>query len=178
MSGQALSFGYLDQFFRSFHDPGRDRMVEERIAESREHGRRAHVRSVFASLDFLESMFGFLRDDVRRLEQRLDEAHVQIERSNVRRLADRLEYSRYKQEDAVATRDRIERYLARFGEDLERLDDDSAKQALRERTMDLRRRVGELEAPLDIAGRRLNHYVQRLAGETSGCEPRTQTGTT
>lgn len=176
MSDQpALAF--LEQFFRSFARPDLDRMVEERVAKSLERGRRAFVRFVFGCLDSLEAMYGFLQDDVRRLEQRLDELHVLIERGESRGVPLLLENSSYKHEDALASRIRLRGYLADLGESIERIDDRPAKESLQEQSMDLRRRVEDLAAPLDIAGSRLNRYAQRVAAGTPGVEPRTSGGT-
>lgn len=175
MCDQPLTIAILDQFFRSFARPELDRLVEERMEESRERGRRLYVRSVVGSLDFLEVLYRFLQDDVRRLEQRLDESHVLIERDDCRGLPGRLETSRYKHEDALAARSRLEGYLAGLVESIDRIDNRPAKDSLQEQAMDLRRRVQDLAAPLDIAGRRRDRYD--LSAGAPAVEPRTSGGT-
>jgi hypothetical protein len=177
MSDQPVAFASLDDFFRSFARPDLDRMVEERVAKSLERGRRAFIGFIFRSLDSLEAMHRFLQDDVRRLEQRLDELHVLIERGESRGVPLLLENSSYKHEDALATRNRLRGYLADLGESIERIDDRSAKDSLQGQSMDLRRRVEDLAAPLDIAGSRLARYAQRVAAGTPALETRTSGGT-
>ena len=177
MSDPSLTASYLEQFFRSFARPDLDRMVEERVAKSLERGRRAYVRFIFRSLDSLEAMYGFIQDDVRRVEQRLDELHVLIERGESTGAPLLLENSSYKHQDALAARIRLRGYLADLGEDIDRIDDRPAKDSLQVQAMDLRRRVEDLAAPLDIAGSRLNWYAQRVAAGALAVEPRTSGGT-
>jgi len=176
MSDQPLTVAVLEQFFRSFARPDLDRMVEERVAKSLERGRRAYVSFIFRSLDSLEAMYGFLQDDVRRLEQRLDELHVLIERGESTGVPLLLENSSYKHQDTLAARIRLRGYLADLGEGIERIDDRPAKDSLQVQAMDLRRRVEDLAAPLDIAGSRLNRYAQRVPAGTPALEPRTPGG--
>jgi hypothetical protein len=177
MSDQPLTVAFLEQFFRSFARPDLDRVVEERMEESRERGRRLYFRLVAGSLESLETMYGFLHADVRRLERRLDEIHVLIDRSDFRRLPQQLEIAHYKYEDAVAAPNRLKGYLADLGESIERIETHQMKDTLRKQAMDLRRRVEDLAAPLDIAGSRLNRYAQRVAAGTLSVEPRTSAGT-
>ena len=177
MSDQPVTLAILAQFHREVFLPDFERIVDEAFAEPCERGRRAYVRFVFGCLDSLEAMYRFLQDDVRRLEQRLDELHVLIERGESRGMPLLLENSSYKHEDALAARNRLRGYLADLGESIERIDDRPAKDSLQGQSMDLRRRVEDLAAPLDIAGSRLNRYAQRVAAGTSAVEPRTSGGT-
>jgi len=176
MADHPVTLAILAQFHGEVFLPNFERVLEERFAASFERGRRAHVRFLSASLDSLEAMYGFLQDDVRRLEQRLDELHVLIERGESRGVPLLLENSSYKHEDALATRIRLRGYLADLGESIERIDDRPAKETLQEQSIDLRRRVEDLTAPLDIAGSRLDRYAQRVAAGTPAVEPRTSGG--
>src|SRR5688572_16384251 len=101
MSDQPLAFDSLDDFFRSFARPELDRAVEEKMGESRERGRRLHLRSLHGSFDFLEKLYGFLRDDVRRVERSLDEIHFSIDRHELRE-GPQLENARFKYEQSLA----------------------------------------------------------------------------
>ena len=123
-------------------------------------------------------MYGFLQDDVRRLERRLDELHVLIERGESRGVPPMLENCVYKhagrarradpsQADTLPTSEK-----ASNGSTTRQM-----KDTLQEQSMDLRRRVEDLAAPLDIAGSRLNRYAQRVAAGTPAVEPRTSAGT-
>lgn len=161
MSDQPLTLGHLEQWFRSFARPDLDLIAEEREAEARERGQRWWVRSASSSLDFLESMYGFLRDDIRRLEQRLDEVHVRVARDDASGVPGMIENARYKYEASVATRGRIERYLIDLEAEIDRVDDDAVRGTLDEQSRDLRRRLDELTGPLDVVGRRLDRYRQR-----------------
>ena len=177
MSDQPVTLAILAQFHREVFLPDFERIVDEAFAESFERGRRAHVRFLFGSLDSLEAMYGFLQDDVHRLERRLDELHVLIERGESRGAPLLLENSSYKHDDALAARIRLKGYLADLGESIQRIDDRPAKDTLQGQSMDLRRRVEDLAAPLDIAGSRLNRYAQSVAAGSPSVEPRTCGGT-
>ena len=107
-------------------------------------------------------MYGFLRDDVRRLEQRLDEIHVRVERNDARGVPGVIENARYTYEASFAARGRIERYLVDLGAEIDRVDDDAVRGTLDEQSRDLRSRLDELAGPLEIAGRRLDRYSLRV----------------
>jgi hypothetical protein len=177
MSDQPVTLAILAQFHREVFLPDFERIVDAAFAESCERLRRAHVRFLFGSLDSLEVMYRFLQDDIRRLEQRLDELQVLIERGESTGVPLLLENSSYKHEDALATRIRLRGYLADLGKSIERIDDRPAKDALQGQSMDLRHRVEDLARPLDIAGSRLNRYAQSVAAGSPSVEPRTCGGT-
>lgn len=161
-SDSALTSDVLDQFLRSLARPEHDRVLEERADETRERGRRMFVRAVVADLDFLEVLYRFLHADVRLLEQRLDEIHVLIDRRDFRGVPGRLEVAQYKHGDALAARNRLVGYLAQLNTSVERIEDVSARDGLRGQSLELRRRVKDLLAPVDIAGARLNRYVKHV----------------
>jgi hypothetical protein len=177
MADQPVTLAIFAQFYREVFLPDFQRIVDEAFAEPCERGRRAFVRFLFGSLDSLEAMYGFVQDDVRRLERWLDELHVLIERGESCGVPRLLENSSYKHEDALAARIRLRGYLADLGESIERTVERPAKDTLQTQSMDLRRRVEDLAPPLDIAGRRLSRYAQRVAAGPPAVEPRTSGGT-
>lgn len=157
----------LDQFFRSFARPECDRRLEDQSEQLGDRSARLSVRSTIADLDFLECMHRFLHLEVRRLEQRLDDAHVLMNRGGCTRVPDTLEIARYKYDDAVATRTRMERYLVHVVKSVEAVADFAEKETLRGETRDLRQRINDLDEPLQTIGMRLARYSQLLAVEAS-----------
>lgn len=167
MADQPDAFASLDDFFRSFARPELDRAVEEKVAESRERGRRLHLRSLHGSFDSLESLYGFVRDDVRRLERCLDEISVSVDRHEPRGVGRQLENARFKHEQTLAGRNRLVGYLARLDQHIEEFFNYEGKDGLQAQSAGLRRRVDELAAPLATAAARLDRYEKRLEGTGS-----------
>lgn len=161
MSDQPLTKAALEQFFRSFARPDLDRLVEQRMEETRQRGEHLYVRSALWSLKFHESMYGFLHDDIRRLERRLDEIHVRIDRNDSWRMADTLQLAHDYYDDALATWTRLKGYLPEGEESIAKVADGPPRDRLREQAVDLRRRVDALAPDLDTARMRLNRYTQR-----------------
>lgn len=161
MSDQPLTSAFLDQFFRSFARAELDPAFEDKMEESRERGQRLYVRTVTGSVEFLESMYGFLHADVHRLERRLDDIHVRMERRDPGDMAHQVEVTHDYFDDVVATWTRLRVYVPDVGKTIDRIAEGLAKGRLQAQTLDLRRRVDALAPDLDTARMRLNRYTQR-----------------
>lgn len=172
MSDQPVTHPLLvsefERFYREVFLPDFQRIVDEVFSASekkwREHSQRLFVRSVTGSLKFLESMYGFLQGGIHRLERRLDDIHVRMERSNSGDMTRQLELAHDYFDDAFATWTRLKGYLDSpdVGGTIDRIADGPAKEGLQAEAVDLRRRVEALAPTLDTAGMRLNRYTRRI----------------
>ena len=165
MSDQPVTLAVLAQFYREVMLPDFERVIEKAASaiEPSERWERLSLRSALWWLNYHESMYGFLRDDIRRLERRLDEIHVRIDRSDSGRMAETLQLARDYYGDALATWTRLKGYLPEGEDSITKVADGPTKDSLHAEAVTLRSRVEGLAPALETAGRRLNLYTKRGA---------------